>query len=93
MGEFLSQVKGPLATPRSAPLAPPGSQTGCSQGPKNVWTPDWGSWGFQNPFGRKKIGINGQVSEVKLGGLLGPFSVGFGPIDLKSFLGGPGGWT
>ena len=93
MGEFLSQVIGSMATPRSAPLAPPGSQTGCSRCPKNVGIPDWGSWGSQNPFGRKENGINGQVSEVKLGGLVGPFSVGFGPIGLKSFLGGPGGWS
>ena len=93
MGEFLSQVIGSMATPRSAPLAPPGSQTGCSQSPKNVWTPDWGSWGSQNPFRRKKTTSNCQVSKVKLGGLVGPFSVGFGKIGLKSFLGGPGGWS
>jgi len=88
LGNLRSQVIGTIVTPGAAPQAPLGSKNGCSQCPRSAGTPDWGSTGSQNPFRRKKVGTNSQVSEAMLGGQVGPFSVGFGPIDTKPFRGG-----
>ena len=49
-----------------------------------------GPWATQTRILPPKVAARDPMSAAKLGGPEGPFSAGFGPIDLKPFWGGPG---
>ena len=49
-----------------------------------------GPWATQTRILPPKVAARNPMSAAKLGGPEGPFSAGFGPIDLKPFWGGPG---